>query len=331
MNIPPDTSIVYASCTRPGYDVLEALFDKGVEISEIVSITPEMAERHTVAKYRSFDRIAAKHDVPIYHPDTYSMTAVDTDHFATLDADLMIVNGWQRLIPGEVLDTFTHGVLGNHGSAYGLPKGRGRSPLNWSLIEDLDRFLLSIIRLDPGVDSGAVAATRKFDITEFDTIETLYHKVTISIQSMLLEIIEPICNGSHTFEQQIGEPTYYPKRNPEDGEITWTDPTRRIYNLVRAVTDPYPGAFTHYEGTRIDIWGLIPFSTDIAFSTPPGEIVEAFSTGDFVVSTPDGTALVTEWDADNWIPERGMQLRIDGEPTRVDSPDQKHHLTSSDN
>ncbi|MGM0606050.1 MAG: methionyl-tRNA formyltransferase [Halobacteriota archaeon] len=328
MRIPPDASIVYASCTRPGYDVLETLFDNGVPISEIVSITPDMADHHDVAKYRSFDRIAARHDVPIYYPEQYSMTAVDTDHFESVDADLLIVNGWQRLIPGPVLETFDRGALGNHGSAYGLPKGRGRSPLNWSLIEDLDRFLLSIIRLDPGVDSGSIAATRKFDITPFDTIQTLYHKVTIAIQSMLLEVIPPILAGTHEFEPQAGDPTYYPKRTPEDGELNWEEPTRRVYNLVRAVTDPYPGAFTFHEGTRIDIWELIPFSSDLAYDTAPGEIIEAFSTDEFVVSTPDGTVLVTDWEAEGWSPSSGMQLRSGGEPARVDGPEHEHNLTS---
>jgi UDP-4-amino-4-deoxy-L-arabinose formyltransferase/UDP-glucuronic acid dehydrogenase (UDP-4-keto-hexauronic acid decarboxylating) len=254
----------------------------------------------------------------------------DLDHFQTVDADLMIVNGWQRLVPGEILDTFECGALGNHGSAFGLPRGRGRSPLNWSLVEDLDRFLLSVIQLDPGADSGEVVTTRKFDLTTYDTIETLYHKVTLSIEDMLFESLGPILRDEIEYGEQRGEVTYYPKRNPEDGEIHWGNTTRDIYNQIRAVTDPYPGAFTVDDGTRVEIWDAIPFSDDIAMDVEPGIVVDAFELGDFVVATPDGTLLVTEWDAeDGWVPEPGIRFESSGEHDRVDRYEHHEHLTGS--
>jgi methionyl-tRNA formyltransferase len=195
MDVPPETDIVYASCTKPGHDVLKTLLQEGVPIREVVTIFPETAEDHGVVEYAEFDDLAADHGIPVYHPETYSMTAADHDHFATLDADLMIVNGWQRLIPEAVLETFTHGALGNHGSAMGLPKERGRSPLNWSLIQGYDRFLLSVIRLAPGADDGDVVATRKFDVNEFDTIESLYYRVTVRLEEMFAECLGPLVRG----------------------------------------------------------------------------------------------------------------------------------------
>lgn len=331
MDIPPNTDIVYTSCTEPGHDVLKALLDAGIPIREIVTITPSMAERHGVVKYANFEEIAEEHDIPVYHPETYSMTDADEDYFATRDADLLIVNGWQRLIPESVLRSFTHGALGNHGSAVGLPKGRGRSPLNWSLLLGYDRFLLSVIKLAPGADDGDIVATRKFDLTDHDTIETLYYKVTVQLKDMLLENIEPIVNGESPFETQEGEPTFYPKRTPDDGDIHWGDSTHDIYNLVRAVTDPYPGAFTFQDGTRIDVWEAIPFSTDIGWDVDPGEIIDVFWTDDFAVASADGSILVTDWQAhDDWQPESGMQFDLSGENSRVDSYDQRYNLTTGD-
>jgi methionyl-tRNA formyltransferase len=331
MDVPSDTDLVYASCTEPGHDVLEALFDAGVPIREIVTITPAMAEKHGVVKYAEFDAIAEAHDVPVYHPETYSMTEADHDHFATRDADLLIVNGWQRLIPEEVLETFTHGALGNHGSAMGLPKGRGRSPLNWSLIQGYDRFLLSVIRLAPGADDGDVVTTRKFDVNEYDTIESLYYKVTVCLKEMFTECLGPVARGEWEFTEQAGEPTFYPKRTPDDGDIHWGDSTRDVYNLVRAVTDPYPGAFTFHEGNRIDVWEVRPFSTDIGMEADAGTIVDAFWTGEFVVATADGSVLVTDWEArDEWAPEAGMRLDLAGDHDRVDAYEHRHNLTTSD-
>jgi len=330
MDVPDDAEIVYTSVSTPGHHVLETLLEQGAPITQIVSITPEMGEAAGVAKYTDFAPIADEHDIPIYYPDVYSMDDSDVDFFEELDGDLMIVNGWNRIIPGEILDTFSYGVLGNHGSAFGLPKGRGRSPLNWSLIEELDRFLLSIIRLDADVDAGAVAATRKFDINQFDTIQSLYYKVSLSIEEMLLDVIPPILRGTHEFEPQEGEPTYYPKRTPDDGELHWAEPVDDIYNLVRAVTQPYPGAFTFHEGDRVDIWAVRPFSTDFGHDAAPGEIIAAFHTDEFIVSTPDGAVLVTEWEADGWQPEAGMVFDSEGDHDRVDGREQKQHLTTSD-
>lgn len=329
-SIPSDSEVVYVGCTETGYEVLDTLLDAGVPVTEIVTISPLTARTHEVSGYRQFDGIAAEYDVPVYRPELYSMDAPeDRDHFRALDADLLIVNGWQRLVPEEVLKTFTRGALGIHGSAYGLPKGRGRSPLNWSLVEGLDRFLLSLIRLKPGADSGCVATTEKFDVTEFDDIRTLYYKVAIATEAMLLDTLGPILSGNFEYEPQTGQPTYYPKRDPEDGEIAWRDTTERIYNLVRAVAEPYPGAFTHHRGTRVDIWEAIPFSQDIAMEAPAGTVVRTFETADdFVVATADGTLLVTDWHAEGWSPTEGERFDTDPDHDRVDRPEHEKNLTS---
>jgi methionyl-tRNA formyltransferase len=329
--VPPDTSVVYASCTETGYEVLRRLLAEGVPVTEVVSVEPDRADRHEVSGYYSFEDVAVEHDIPVYYPEAYSMdTETDFDHFATLDADLLIVNGWQRLVPGEILETFDH-ALGNHGSAFGLPAGRGRSPLNWSLIEDLDRFLLSLITLDVGADSGQVVATRKFSVHEHDDIRTLYYKVAMTVQEMLLETMGPLLRGDLNPDAQSGDPTYYPKRDPEDGAINWRDSTSDVYNLVRAVTKPYPGAFTECGGERVMVWEARPFCDDVARDADPGRVVQTFDvTDDFVVATGDGTLLVTEWEADEWTPERGVRLASLGEHDRVDRYEHRHNLTSSD-
>ncbi len=324
-----EPSVVYVGCTAPARDVLETLLERGVPITAVVTIGRDMASANAVSGYASLRPTAEKNGLEVYEPRRYAMdTDADFDFFETVNPDLLIVNGWQRLIPESILETTTHGALGNHGSAFGLPKGRGRSPLNWSLIEGRDRFLLSVIRLDPGADSGDVVTTTKFDITTHDTIETLYYKVTMCLKQMLLEVVDPILAGERPFEPQAGEPTYYPKRNPEDGEINWGDGTQAVYNLVRAVADPYPGAFTHADDDRIMIWDAIPFSADLEPTARAGTVVEVFWTGDFVVATADGTILVREWESPGWEPAVGDRFDSSGTPDRVDSPDNHANLSS---
>lgn len=329
-----DHDVAYVGCTEAGFEVLRRLREADVPIAEIVTITPSQAADHGVSGYHDYRAFAAKHDVPVYTPERYGMdTDADLAHFEALDADLAVVNGWQRLVPGEILATLTEGAFGVHGSAFGLPKGRGRSPMNWSLVEDLDRFLLSVIKLDEGADSGTVVDTRKYDVNDHDDIETLYYKLVVATQGILLDELPAILDGDYDYDPQEGVPTYYPKRTPADGAIHWADTTRTIYNLVRAVAPPYPGAFTEYEGERIAVDAAQPFSDDFVFDEPPGTVVQVYeTTGDFVVKTADGTLLVREWDAAEWTPERGQRLdslpnASIGSPDRVDAPDQEDSLS----
>jgi len=318
-----EPTFVYVTCTEAGFEVLRNLHREGYQVNQVVSLTPDQAEANAVSGYYSVAEFADTHGVPVYYPEEYGMgTAADRRHFEDVDADLMIVNGWQRLVPESILATSTHGALGVHGSAYGLPKGRGRSPMNWSLIEDLNRFLLSVIRLDAGVDSGAVVETTKFDVNDYDDIRTLYQKLVIATTNILVGTIDQIVTGDFDFTEQSGEATYYPKRTPEDGGIPWEAPTREIYNLVRAVTNPYPGAFTESDGTRILVWEAQPFSDDLRFDADPGTIVQVFVTsGDFVVKTVDGSLLVTGWEVreGEWAPEEGLTLESCGTTERADT------------
>lgn len=326
--------VVCATCTDSGFEIMRHVNEHVVPVSEIVTLTPEQGERYGVAGYYSHEAYAAEHDIPVYVPTAYDMrNETDVDHFRERGGDVLIVHGWQRLVPGEILSAFTRGGLGLHGSAYGLPEGRGRSPMNWSLIGDLDRFLLSLFHLDEGADSGALVGTRKFDITDHDDIRTLYYKLAVTGQSLMDRHLLDVLDGTVEYGTQHGDPTYYPKRTPDDGAIDWRDPTKQVYNLVRAVTRPYPGAFTEYRGTRITLWEAQPFSSDVLADSPPGTILTVFAaTDDFVVKTSDGTLLVTDWEAEGWAPEPGMEfesIQNDsiGSPNRYDSPDHEDSLS----
>lgn len=329
-------NVAYIGCTESGFDLMKYIHRNHISISEIVTLTPEQGKKYSVAGYYDHSDFARQEGIPVYTPDTYKMdNQRDLEHFRKLDTDVLIVHGWQRLIPKEILDTFSHGAFGLHGSAFDLPKGRGRSPMNWSLIENLERFVLSILRLDSGVDSGEVVDSKKFGINQHDDIQTMYYKLIMAAQEMYNRTLDDILAGNIEVENQEGEPTYYPKRTPDDGAIHWQDPTHVIYNLVRAVAPPYPGAFTEYDSTRIAIHDAQPFSSDFIPEGEPGQIVNVFTpTQDFVVKTCDGTLLVTDWEADGWTPKVGMQFislsnESIGSPNRADSREKENLLSDN--
>ena len=93
-------------------------------------------------------------------------------------------------------------------------------------------------------------------------------------------------------------PSYYPKRSKEDGIIFWEDSTEDIHNLIKAVTRPFPGAFSFLENkTKVTIWNAQPFDNHIEWPNSNfGEILEVFEEGYFLVKTGDSTILVKEYE-----------------------------------
>lgn len=289
--------IVMCGCHESGWEVIKYLLENGIRISHFVTITKEKAEKAKVSGYKSFEDLAKKYSVPVYYAKKYSLTAPeDIAFFRKNKFDLLIQGGWQRLFPNEVLETIKIGAVGVHGSSEFLPKGRGRSPINWSLIEGKKRFIIQYFIIKSGIDDGDIFYYEIFDINDWDDCKTIYYKNSIITKRVLLEWIPKLFEGNIRFRKQKGKPTYYTKRTPEDGLINWDKNVFEIYNLIRAITKPYPGAFTYLEGKKITIWKAQPFDTRIKYKdVAAGEIVEVFDNGNFIIKCNMGLLLVLNY------------------------------------
>jgi methionyl-tRNA formyltransferase len=222
----------------------------------------------------------------------------DVQMITDLEPRLVIVNGWNRLIPPSILALPKHGCVGFHGSWKPLPFGRGRSPITWALLRGERQFFLHLFHLDDGIDSGDVIDMVRFDITPDDTCASVHGKVAILSARLLMRNVPRILAGTAARTPQAGEPTYLPKVTPEVGLIDWTAPMQRICNLVRAMTRPYGGAFgdVDYQGqrTKMFIWEAVPFSHDIDFEGRVGVIVHVLH-GKPLIKCRDGIMLVKDF------------------------------------
>jgi methionyl-tRNA formyltransferase len=294
--------VAFLNCIESGHELLTHLLKNGTKIDYIISLTPTQARDFNVSGYKDFSDISQQYNIPIYYPKKYNLSSKqDLEFFTQQNFDLMMVFGWQRLVPSNIINSLKIGALGAHGSSEPLPKGRGRSPINWSLIEGKTQFILHLFYIDPGVDSGDIIDFMKFDLNEWDTCHTSYHKVQICLRKMLLKNLDLILEGKVTpTKQDHSKATYYPKRTPKDGIIDWKKTTKEVYNLVRAVTKPYPGAFTPKK--QVMIWKSQPFDSKISYpSAHPGEVIEVFNDKSFVIKTTDGSLYVTEYDSKKLI------------------------------
>lgn len=290
--------VVMCGCHESGRYLIEQLLNSGVQFNYFVTLNEKQSKHYNVSGYKDFLDLAKKYKIPVYIPENYSLDSQkDLDFFKNNKFDLLIQGGWQRLFPINILDTLKIGAIGGHGSSDFLPKGRGRSPLNWSLIEGKKRFIMHLFFIKPGVDDGDVFDTEIFDINEFDDISTLYMKNTIVTKRMLIRSLPKIIDGTITIKKQDGIPSYYNKRSPSDGLIDWENmDVWQIYNFIRAQTRPYPGAFGYIDGKCIKIWRCRPFDTRINYPNAKyGESVESFE-NNLIINCRGGLLLIEDYE-----------------------------------
>ncbi len=293
--------IALLGCKGTTLDLLHTL-SPHVQFDYVITLPEDIARKNNVAFYQSRHILdyCRKKDIPSYMSSSYHLREEsDLRFFRSSGIDLLLVIGWERLIPEEILRGLGKYACGMHGSPFGLPKGRGRSPLNWSLISDKKRFITYLFRYKPGIDDGDIIGFRAFDINAFDTITSLHQKNRIIMGELFLEYL-PLMkeNRESFFPQPPGMPTFYPKRTAKDGFIDWRQSTRDIYNLIRAVSFPYPSAFTFLDGKKITIHEARPFDSLLFHSRgKAGEILDvSIAAGNFVVKSKDGSIIVTRFD-----------------------------------
>lgn len=297
------TKIVICGIQQQAIEIMSYLRSQNIKVTHIVTISYETAVKNkSETTWVSYEDYAKENDIQIYYAKSYSFKSTDDiNYFKEQEFDLLLLGGWQRLISQEIIDTLRFGGIGQHGSSEFLPKNRGRSPLNWSIILGKKRLIWNIFFLDSGTDSGEIIDYQMFDINEYDDCKTLYYKVSTSVKRMYARSIPKILNGELKSIKQIGEPTYYGKRTAGDGFIDWSGSVHDVNRLIRAVTKPYPGAFALHEDQKIFIWKAQVWDTqlDFYYNNQYGEIVEVFD-NEFVVKCSEGLLLVTEHEDKNF-------------------------------
>ena len=280
-----------------------ARFLKNLDLKiHLVTISPELATSNQVAGYENLT-VNSNIFESIYVAKNYSLNEEDITAIKNCNnASLGFCIGWQRLIPKELLSMFSVGVFGMHGSARDLPFGKGRSPMNWALIEGRKLFHTNLFKYDIGIDNGPVLDSKTFSISESDTAETLHYKNTLSMCSLIKNNLESLLYGKYTTQSQslaFGE-SFYPKRSPSDGIIDWRDDMYNIDRLIRAVTKPFDGAFSYINGEKVVVERAAVFYTDLEshpfLDSKFGYVLDVFPNNKFLVRCSGGVLIIHNYD-----------------------------------
>jgi methionyl-tRNA formyltransferase len=189
-----------------------------------------------------------------------------------------------------LLSVPSRGVIGFHASL--LPKFRGRAPVNWAILRGEAVTGNTMMLLDAGTDTGDIVDQQTVPITPDDTCATVYAKVGEAGAEMLRRQLPALLAGTAPRRPQgsaDGPPL--PKRTPGMGITDWNRPARAVHDWIRALTWPYPGAFTFLGERKVMLWAAIPDAA-APQGAAPGEVLGC-DDGGVRVATADGTILLT--------------------------------------
>ena len=276
-----------------GYECLDALLARGANVVAVFTHDHDPTER---VWFRSVAELARARDIPVFAPPN-----VNDDEWyeriSALQPNLIFSFYYRHLIRTRILDLPKLGAYNLHGSL--LPKYRGRAPINWAVLHGETETGATLHAMVARPDAGDIVDQERVPIGPQDTAQAVFAKVTAAARVVLERQLENLLAGrAPRRPQDDAQATYFGGRRPQDGRIDWRREAMAISNLIRAVTHPYPGAFTEIDGRRLFVWWARPLATGHGL---PGEILSA---APLTIGCGRGSIEVAEWQWQDAAPHR---------------------------
>ena len=171
-----------------------------------------------------------------------------------LKPDLFVVAGFPLILTKDIFDFPKYGTINLHAGA--VPKYRGGSPLNWQMIEGEKKAGISILKMNSGLDTGPILERAFINIKKNTTIKDLHEEANTLFPKLLLKVIKNIVSNNIKLKRQNNKlAIYWHQRSDKDGKIDFRIMgSKKIDLFVRALTKPYPGAWTEHKGKRLRIF-----------------------------------------------------------------------------
>jgi methionyl-tRNA formyltransferase len=208
--------------------------------------------------------LAQENNINILQPERLNDSFLNL--LLPLKPDLLIVVAFGQIIPGKVLSSAKWGGINIHASL--LPKYRGSAPIQWAIINNEKKTGLTTMFMDEGLDTGPILIQQEVDILEGETAGQLHDRLSSLAPGLLIKTLQGLAEGTIKRRKQDDSlATYASKLTKEQGLIDWSWPAERLCGLIRGL-DPWPGAFTYYNGKMLKMFGCFLANNRETFSVP---------------------------------------------------------------
>ncbi|HVS42851.1 MAG TPA: formyltransferase, partial [Candidatus Dormibacteraeota bacterium] len=285
-----------------GYVCLDELLSLGADVGAVVTHRDQPGRE--LIWFRSVADRARRAGVPVLEPESVNAPSVVRE-LARIAPEMILSFYFRDVLEPAVLRLAPRGALNLHGSL--LPRYRGRCPINWVLIHGERETGVTLHHMEARPDTGDIVAQRAVPIADEDTALSLNQKLGEAARALLRETFPRLEAGTAPrIPQDRSRASYFGGRRPEDGRLAWRRTARQLGDLVRAVTYPYPGAFTTWRGQQLYVWRARPLAQ--AASGAPGEVFAFDADESPLVATGDGALVLTEVQVAAHERERGDEF-----------------------
>lgn len=277
---------------------VQALLDAGFDIAAIFTHADNAQEN---AFFGSVARLAAERGIPVYAPDDVNHP-LWVDRIAEMKPEVIFSFYYRNLLGEAILNSARIGAFNLHGSL--LPAYRGRAPLNWVLVNGETQTGVTLHRMISRADAGAIIAQRAVEIADADDALSLHRKLTESAKHLLEGALPTLKNGTFSeTAQDESKASYVGRRTPEDGRLEWEKPAQTLHNLVRAVSDPWPGAFSFVGTHKFIVW-----KSRVRSDVAPARAGTVISVAPLIIACGEGALEVMTGQTEKGVYMQGAQL-----------------------
>ena len=259
-------SAVVFAYSEVGYVCLDELLSRGVKVKAVFTHEDDPGEE---VWFPSVAKRAGEAGIPVFTPETLGDREYEL--LLSMRPDALFSFYYRFMIPERFLTLAPKGAFNMHGSL--LPKYRGRACINWAVIMGEKETGATLHYMVKRADAGDVVDRERVPILFEDTAYDVGKKVASAARALIARNVEAIDDGTVRSEpQDESRATYFGRRTPADGRIDWTKSAQEIYNLIRAVTRPFPGAFAFAGEEKVFIWKAVP-EEGLQYAAAPGTVV----------------------------------------------------------
>ncbi len=242
--------IIFLGTPKFAETVLESLINSKHQVVAVVCQPDKPVGRKQILEMPPSKILALKNNIPVYQFNKIRLEGVEP--LKKLEADIMVTAAFGQILSQEVLDITPFGVFNVHASV--LPKYRGSSPVQWSLINGEKTIGVTILKTLAGIDNGPVLMTKQIAIESTDTVETLLIKLSKIGADMIVKALDIIeTKKAVLVPQDESQMTYYPMLKKENAKINFNLNALSVVNFVRGMEE-WPVAYTFLQGKMLKVY-----------------------------------------------------------------------------